>query len=107
MIARVWRGVTLDSKSDEYLDYVVKTGVRDCLATEGNQGVYVLRRASEGRAEFVFISLWESFDAIRKFAGPSIDRAVYYPQDKDFLLGLEPNVTHYEVVVEPQKASQS
>jgi hypothetical protein len=50
------------------------------------------------------VSLWESVDAIRKFAGPDIERAVYYPEDKEFLLELEPNVTHYEVLVRPQTA---
>lgn len=106
MIARIWRGVTPHSKSDEYLTYVIETGVKDCRATEGNHGVYVLRKTSGGQAEFLFISLWESFDAIRKFAGPDIEKAVYYPKDKDFLLGLEPNVTHYEVMVGPQKNSE-
>jgi len=107
MIARVWRGVTLDSKSDEYLDYVMRTGVRDCRATEGNRGVWVLRKVGDGHAEFLFISLWESFDAIRKFAGPEIEKAVYYPEDKKFLLGLDPNVAHYEVMVESGRVSQS
>ena len=100
MIARIWRGVTLDSKSDEYLDYVKRTGVKDCRATAGNRGVWVLRKVADGRAEFLFISLWESFDAISKFAGPEIEKAVYYPEDEKFLLGLDPNVAHYEVVVD-------
>jgi len=102
MIARIWRGLTPDSKSEEYLNYVTETGVKDCRATEGNRGVYVLRRISGGEAEFLFISLWESFDAIRKFAGPDIEKAVYYPKDNEFLLGLDPNVTHYEVMVGPR-----
>ena len=103
MIARIWRGVTLDSKSDEYLDYVKRTGVKDCRATAGNRGVWVLRKVADGRAEFLFISLWESFDSIRKFAGLEIAKAVYYPEDEKFLLGLDPNVAHYEVMVESRE----
>ena len=99
MIARIWRGVTLDSNSDEYLDYIMRTGVKDCRATAGNRGVWVLRKVADGRVEFLFISLWESFDAIRKFAGPEIEKAVYYPEDKKFLLEFDPDVAHYEVVV--------
>jgi heme-degrading monooxygenase HmoA len=102
MIARIWRGITQESKSDEYLDYLMKTGLKDYRATEGNRGVYVLRRVGDGGAEFLLISLWESFDAIRKFAGPQIEKAVYYPKDKEFLLELEPHVVHYEVVVAPE-----
>jgi quinol monooxygenase YgiN len=101
MIARTWRGVTPESKSKAYFDYLMKTGVQACRATEGNRGVYVLRRIHEERAEFLFISLWESTAAIRKFAGEDIEKAVYFPEDEEFLLELEPNVAHYEVLVEP------
>jgi hypothetical protein len=34
---------------------------------------------------------------IGRLAGPDPERAVYYPEDDDFLLEKEPNVTHYEV----------
>ncbi|MGA8904462.1 MAG: hypothetical protein WB661_05570 [Candidatus Bathyarchaeia archaeon] len=44
------------------------------------------------------MSLWESCDAIKKFAGPNLEKAVYYPEDKKFLLELEPNVVHYKIL---------
>ncbi|MBI5566505.1 MAG: hypothetical protein HY870_16515 [Chloroflexi bacterium] len=37
-------------------------------------------------------------EAIRRFAGEEIDRAVYYPDDCDYLLSLDPKVTHHEVL---------
>ena len=46
------------------------------------------------------ISFWEDFDAIRRFAGPHPEKAVYYPEDDRFLLGKEPNVAHYEVAAQ-------
>jgi len=101
MIARIWRGVTPESKSKEYLDYMMETGVKGCRATEGNRGVYILQKVHGERADFLFISLWESFDAIRRFAGADIEKAVYYPKDREFLLELEPNVVHYEVMFAP------
>jgi hypothetical protein len=57
MIARIRRGATLAEEADEYLDYMHETGVKDLRATEGNLGVYVLKRVDNDRAEFVFISL--------------------------------------------------
>jgi heme-degrading monooxygenase HmoA len=101
MIARIWHGVTPEPKSDEYHDYLMRTGVKEVGAKQGNLGVYVLRRVHDKQAEFLFVSLWESFDAIRKFAGTDIEKAVYYPEDKEFLVELEPNVYHYEVLVHP------
>jgi heme-degrading monooxygenase HmoA len=101
MIARTWHGVTPAAKADDYLDYLNRTGVPALRGTEGNQGVYVLRRAEGDEAHFLLISLWESRAAIRRFAGEDLDRARYYPEDVDYLLELEPNVTHYEVLVRP------
>ncbi len=101
MIARIWRGVTPQSKSDQYFEYLMKTGIPDYRKTEGNLGVYVLRRTRDNRAEFLLISMWQSFEAIRRLAGEDSEKAVYYPEDSEFLLELEPRVTHYEVLVQP------
>lgn len=101
MISRIWHGVTAADRSDEYLEYLNKTGVPDYQATDGNRGVYVLRRIEGDKAHFLLLSLWQSTDAIVKFAGPDMERARYYPEDKAYLLEFEPTVTHYEVLVQP------
>ena len=92
----MWHGVTPASKADEYLEYLRQTGEDDCRKTERNRGVVVMHKIQEDKAHFLFLSFWESYDAIRKFSGENIERAVYYPKDKEYLLELEPNVTHYE-----------
>ena len=96
MIARIWRGVTSAERAEEYFEYLMKTGLKDYRAVPGNRGVEILRRIYGGKAEFLPISLWESYGAIRAFAGEDIERAVYYSKDQEFLLELEPEVTHYE-----------
>ena len=101
MIARIWHGVTAAARSDEYLDYLNETGVPDYRATEGNRGVYVLRKLEGDRAHFLTLSFWDSMDDVKGFAGPDPERARYYPADERFLLEFEPEVGHYEVVVEP------
>ena len=98
MIARIWQGAVTEAKGDAYLEYLNETGLKAYASTPGNRGVVVLRRNVRGTTEFLLLTLWESYDAIRAFAGPDIERAVYYPRDKDFLLDLSPGVDHYEVV---------
>ncbi len=98
MIARTWHGMTDASKADEYLDYLNKTGVPEYRATQGNLGVYVLRRIEGNVAHFLLLTLWESEEAIKRFAGADMEAARYYPEDEQFLLELEPKVTHYEVM---------
>jgi heme-degrading monooxygenase HmoA len=97
MIARTWKGRVPVAKSEEYLDYVTRTGIEAQTSTEGNRGSYLLRRVKGDVAEFVVLSLWDSMDAIRRFAGDDPERAVYYPEDERFLLEMTPDVEHWEV----------
>ena len=99
MIGRIWRGRTPESQGEEYFEYLKKTGIEQYGATKGNRGVYVLRRTKEGAAEFLLLTLWESMDAIKEFAGPNPEQAVYYPEDEQYLLELEPRVEHYECLL--------
>ncbi|MGH2676004.1 MAG: antibiotic biosynthesis monooxygenase family protein [Actinomycetota bacterium] len=101
MIARMWRGRTPVEKADAYHDYLRVTGLKEYAETPGNLGVYVLRRTEGDVAEFLLVSLWESMDAVRAFAGDEPERAVYYPEDDDYLQEREPTVAHYEVLEGP------
>jgi heme-degrading monooxygenase HmoA len=82
MIARSWDGVTPAAQADEYADYVRRTGVTDLAATDGNRGVYLLRRREGDRARFRVLSLWDSMEGVRRFAGDDAERARYYPETR-------------------------
>jgi heme-degrading monooxygenase HmoA len=99
MIARIWKGKTTTSQANDYMDYFRITGLPDYQSTEGNQGVFVLRRDEKGQADFLILTLWESRQAIQNFAGDDIEKARYYPEDKRYFSELEPNILHYEVVL--------
>ena len=102
MIARIWHGKTTSAKADAYMkEYFLQTGLADYQGTEGNLGVMVLRKDQEGEADFLMLTLWESEEAIRKFAGDDINKARYYPEDKKYFEEeeLEPNVAHYNVLI--------
>ena len=107
MIARTWRGRTPAAKSDEYMDVLQRTGLKEYAATDGNRGVLVLRRLDGDQAEFLLITLWESWEAIKRFAGDDVERSVYYPEDDAYLLEREAHVTHYEVMDEAGFGSAS
>jgi heme-degrading monooxygenase HmoA len=98
MIARVWRGRTAADNAEAYAAFLERTGLSDYRATPGNRGVLALRRIEGQAAEFVLVSFWDSFEAIKGFAGEDIEKAVYYPEDEEFLLEKERNVSHYQVV---------
>ncbi len=47
------------------------------------------------------LTLWDSLDAVRAFAGPDERVAVFYPEDDAFLVERERHADHFEVVVAP------
>jgi heme-degrading monooxygenase HmoA len=98
MIARIWRGATRAEDAQAYAEYMGATGGQALADTPGNRGVYMLRRMMGDTAEFVMLSLWDSEDAIRAFAGQDIAEAVFFPEDDRFLVDRELTVSHYEVV---------
>ncbi len=96
-IARIWRGATRRSARDRYLAYLEKTGFAEYGSTEGSLGVLGLRRDVGERTEYLLVSLWDSMDAVRLFAGADPRRAVFYPEDERFLIDAEREVAHWEV----------
>lgn len=102
MIARTWRGWTREEDADRYLEYLDRTGLSGYRETGGNRGAWVFRRLDGGRAEFLVLSLWESMEAVRGFAGPEPEKAVFYDDDDHFLIDRELHVSHYEVVRSPE-----
>ena len=100
MIARVWHGRVRSKHAQEYTHYIEGTGLRDYRACRGNRGALMLVRAHGDEAEVLTISLWDSVDNIKAFAGEDISKARYYPKDKEYLLELEEHVRHFDVVGE-------
>ena len=98
MIARIWRGWTRAEDEAAYVDYLEATGAPASRGTPGNRGFYILHCTVGDRAEFVTMSLWDSLEAVRGFAGDDVDLAVFFPEDDRFLVSRELTVSHYELV---------
>jgi heme-degrading monooxygenase HmoA len=98
VVARLWRGATRAEDADRYLDYLRETGLAEYASTPGHRSTLTLRRAREDRAEFLLITLWDSMDAVRAFAGADPERAVFYPEDDRYLVDRDDRVTHFDLV---------
>jgi heme-degrading monooxygenase HmoA len=99
VIARIWHGRVPAAKADDYFAYLQRTGLADYRATPGCSGVLVLRRTEDDTTHFTITTLWESFEAIRRFAGDDPERARYYPEDDAYLLEREERVRHEDVLM--------
>jgi heme-degrading monooxygenase HmoA len=97
MIARIWRGAVRQPDGDVYEQYIRDTGVAEYKATAGNLGVTMMRREVGDRTEFMLLSLWESLDAVKAFAGEDYEKGVYYPEDDRYLVERDEKSSHWEV----------
>lgn len=98
MISRRWHGRVPADKADAYHDHLLRTGVVDYRATPGNLAVLIERWVEGEVAHFLITTVWESLEAIRRFAGDDYESARYYPEDDAFLLEREPKVRHAEAL---------
>ena len=100
MIARIWRGWTRAEDEAAYVAYLEASGAPASLETPGNHGFYILHRVVGERAEFVTMSLWDSLEAVRGFAGDDVEQAVFFPEDDRFLVERDLTVAHYQFEAE-------
>jgi heme-degrading monooxygenase HmoA len=98
MITRVWRGRTSAEGADAYEAFLKETAYPDYGEVEGNRGWMLLRRPDADAVEFMFVSFWDSIDALRRYAGDEPERPKYYPEDKAALLELPEHADHYELI---------
>ncbi len=96
MIARIWHGRVPAAKADSYLARMREVAIPHYRDTPGNLGAWALRRLEGDIAHIEMLTLWESMDAIRSFAGEDVEQARYYDFDRDYLLEFEPTCRHYE-----------
>jgi len=98
MIARRWHGRVPSAKAAEYLQLMANVGLPDYRSTSGNRGAWCLHRREGDIVHVEMFTLWDDLSAIRRFAGDELTKAKYYDFDPDFLLELEPEVTHFDVI---------
>jgi heme-degrading monooxygenase HmoA len=97
MIVRMWRGQAVAANADAYEHFVTTKVFAALPAIEGHRGAYLLKRAIGGEVEFIAVTLWDSLDAIRRFAGDAIDRAVVEPEARAVLSSFDDVVRHFEL----------
>jgi heme-degrading monooxygenase HmoA len=101
VIARIWHGWTARGNADAYETLLRSEVLPRIRRIEGARGAYVLRTPLEDEVEFVTITLWDSLDAVRAFAGDDYEVAVVPPSARQLLSRFDERSRHYEAVIEP------
>lgn len=99
VITRIWHGKTKIEFSDEYLEFLRKTGVIDYKSIPGKLSVEIWRRQEKEICHFWTVTKWDSYGSIKQFAGEDYEKAKYYTDDKKYLLDFEETVIHTEAFI--------
>lgn len=105
MIAREWKCLCPNRHREGFLVHLGRTGVHEARHTPGYQGHLILERLDQtcqagrsGSVEIGLTTFWESWEAVRAFAGDHPERAVLYPGDERYEIIPDKHVRHYEVL---------
>ena len=101
MIARHWRGWTASADADAYEDLLKEKVLPSLKDVEGYRGGYILRKGGPQEVEFVVVNLFDSLEAVKRFAGPDYGTPVFEPEARRLLCRIEPWAMHYEVRASP------
>lgn len=100
MIVRMWHGRVKSSKSDEYAEFMKQRAAPDYGSVQGLQKLYFLRKNDGDVEHFLLVTVWDSMESVKKFAGEHPEKAKYYPEDDQFLLEKEPQSALYDLFYE-------
>jgi heme-degrading monooxygenase HmoA len=99
MIARLWHGWTTPRNADAY-ETLLRTEIFPGIVAKGiagYRGIELLRRPLAEEVEFVTIMWFESWEAVRAFAGEEHARAYVPAKAQAVLARFDAESQHYEV----------
>jgi len=98
MIARHWRGLVQRDRADAYVEHLQSETLPQLVQLAGFHDAKVLRRDLPQGVEFLVVTIWESLDSIRAFAGNDVESAVVPPRARALMVEYDHRARHYDVV---------
>lgn len=100
MIVRIWHGWTTPEKAESYerlLEEVIFPKIA-AKKIEGYKKIQLLRRSLDNEIEFTTIMWFDSWDAVKEFAGKEYHQAYVPPEAQKLLSRFEKQSKHYEIM---------
>jgi heme-degrading monooxygenase HmoA len=98
MISRVWHGWTTRENANAYETLLRSEVLPGIHRVRGFKGAHVLRRDLRDEVEFSTITLFDSLEAVKQFAGEDYEVAVILPEAHRLLSRFDARSAHYETV---------
>jgi antibiotic biosynthesis monooxygenase (ABM) superfamily enzyme len=109
MILRYWRGWSTPENAEAYerlaRDEILPSF--DARGLPGFDGSYLLRRRAGAEIEYAVITMFDSLEGIRSFAGDDHEAAYVPAQVRELLARVDERAVHYEVLRTPIEAREA
>ena len=101
MISRLWHGWTKRENADAYEELLRSEVLPGIHRVKGFKGAHLLRRdvKDKDEVEFVTLTVFDSLDAVKEFAGEDYEVAVILPEARKLLSRFDARSAHYETVL--------
>ncbi|MFI9846210.1 hypothetical protein ACIHFD_54950 [Nonomuraea sp. NPDC051941] len=100
MIARVWRARTTGTAATSRYQQVFESEVmHELRGLPGFRGAYLLARHDAEAMELTTVTLFDSLDTVKAFAGADHTRERVTPPARATLRDSDPHVLHFDVLV--------
>ncbi|MCI0708984.1 MAG: antibiotic biosynthesis monooxygenase [Chloroflexi bacterium] len=103
MISRHWKGIAKPEEADNYIRHLRRDTFPQLSTIEGFINATILKRAVNEGVEFLIVTVWQSLDAIKQFAGENPTVAVVPPNVQAMMIAFDSHVTHYDIDEEPHE----
>jgi heme-degrading monooxygenase HmoA len=94
MIARYWTARATVEGARAYVEIFQRMLVPQLARLDGHRGALVFDRPLDDGVEVTVLTLWESMEAIARFAGATPERAVVEPEARAILRDYDDRVRH-------------
>jgi heme-degrading monooxygenase HmoA len=101
MIGRLWHGWTTRANASAYEALLRSEVLPGIHRVPGYRGACLLRRDLGEEVEFVTLTLFDSMDAVRAFAGEDFEKAVVPPKARRLLARFDERSVHFDALVRP------
>ena len=97
MIERHWKGTAKPGEDKNYISHLLEDTFPQLSAMKGFVRASILNRPVDGGTEFLIVTVWESIEAIKQFAGETPETAVVPYVVQQMMVGYDNTALHYEV----------
>jgi len=99
MISRLWHGWTSRENAGAYEDLLRREILPGIHRVKGYRGAFLLRKDAGDEIEFVTLTMFDSMDAVRAFAGDNYAVAVVPAEARKLLSRFDARSEHYETIL--------